>query len=299
MDSTDTLVELFNSANSGGSDYGASYHQTWIECGRKGQLKEADKAARLLPVVDGDETVEEVGAPADKINSLFVGIYAHKLWEGRIKRQLGEDLVWDSRAHVFNPSFLKAIEVYKNYISHWNWLTDRFGCEIVGTEVSLGSGRVADLVQNVLGGPYTGRADCIINIIDPDLCEHNTGLRLLPGRYIYDLKTGKTHGSNDAALYQDGIQGLGYLWLDTLERGEEGALGMVFDRVIWGHKVTTIEKSYAAYVAYPRLESEEVLRAMVGASNYNRANPLPNPFACKDKFGGTCWYKLAGKCSGF
>lgn len=298
MSDTEALVELFNSANSGPSPYGESHHKVWIECGRKAQLAQSDRENRLALAAEDIEP--EIGSERpDKVSSLMVGVYAHKLWEGRIKRQFGADLVWDSRDTVFNASFRQALQVYADYVRHWGFIEQRFGCEIVGTEVSLGGPAVADQVVEKLGGPYTGRADCIVNITDPDTCERNTGLRLLPGRYIYDLKTGEKHGSDDATLYGSGIQGKGYLWLDTLENGEASAQGMIFDRVVWGHKTVTREKAYAAYVTYPDINTEEIVGAMVKLSARSKREPMPNPLACKDRFGRVCWFKTSGRCQGF
>lgn len=291
MSDTEQLIELFNTADSGPSPFGTSHHEAWIECGRKAQLREQERD-------DPEDEAEDTSDPT-KVSNLKVGIYAHKLWEGRIKRQLGADLIWDARAEVFNASFLKALDLYRNYFRIWGSIEERYGCRVLGTEVSLGGPAVTERVQERLGGPYTGRADAIIEVIDPDKAHRNTGLHLLPGKYIYDLKSGKKHGTNDQELYADGLQSKGYLWLHALEYGEDSALGFVADRVIWGHTVTDRVKSYAAYCSYPDIFAEEKLRAMIRLSNRSKADPQPNPLACKGDWGRPCWYKVSGKCPGY
>lgn len=293
QDDTEALLSLFNAADSGPSDFGVSHHETWIECGRKGELRQAEKDAA------NDDEAEDVSPDPAVLSKLKVGVFAHKLWEGRTKRQLGDDLIWDARASVFNASFLKAVELYRNYFRIWGSIEERFGCEVLGAEVSLGGPAVAARVIDRLGGPYTGRADATINVIDPDKAKRNTGLILMPGKYIYDLKTGEKRGSDDEAKYRDGLQSKGYLWLDCLEHGDDGALGFIADRVLWGHKVTDREKSYSAYVSYPDIFAEEKLRALIRLSNRSKADPQPNPLACAGKYNRPCFYKTSGRCPGY
>lgn len=292
-DSTETLVQLFNTANSGPSAWGLSTHSDWIECGRRASLRAADRAEAAEVDTSEDD-------PAAGLNGLKIGIYAHKLWEGRVKRLLGDDLVWDARSAVFNVNFIKAIELYRDYHRIWGSVEERFGCMVHGAEMPLGGPVVEAEVLSRLGGPWTGRADVVVTVVDPDKALTNTGLHLMPGRYLYDLKTGKKHGSDDKGLYEDGYQAKGYLWLDCLELGEQSAIGMIHDRVIWGHKETTKAKSYAAYVAYPDIFAEEKLRALVRLSMRSQADPQPNPNACKSQWGGRdCYFKTAGRCPGF
>lgn len=295
QDDTEALVALFNKADSGPSPWGISTHGDWVECGRRASLRAAERAAKAEEA-DAPQAENEDG----DASALKVGIYFHKLMEGRILRQLGTDLVWDARAEAFNVNFLEAIRLYREYHRVWGSVEERWGCRVVGAEIPLGmSGDVpSPVVVSRLGGPLTGRMDAVIEVVAPEKALANTGLVLMPGRYILDWKTGKAHSSSDEAKFVHGLQAQAYLWLDTVEHGEGGALGMVFDRIV-SHKVITREKSYAAFVAYPQMDSEERLRAMVQLSMRSQANPMPNPLACPGQFGRQCWFKTSGQCKGY
>jgi hypothetical protein len=296
-DDTEALLALFNSADHGPSQWGLSTHGDWIDCSRRAQLKAAERAVRAESLEAGEEVVE-IGSK--KLNYMKVGLHAHKLFEGRILRQLGTDLIWDARAGVFDMHFLEAVRLYRAYHKHWTSIEEKWGCKVIACELPLGaSEEVSAEVIRRLGGPLTGRADAIIDVIYPEKARANTGVVLLPGRYIFDYKCSKSHGSHDDVKFgPDNLQAQAYLWLDLLERGEGGALGTIFERLI-GHQTITKVQSYASFVVYPQLEAEDRLRATVQASLYNQANPHANPLACIDFFGKQCWFKTNGTCKGY
>jgi hypothetical protein len=154
-------------------------------------------------------------------------------------------------------------------------------------------------VKSILGGYYTGRADAIIEITDPSVALRNTGLTLMPGRYILDHKTSKAKsGKDDEKFSSRNMQAASYLWLDALENGENGAVGLIFDRLFL-HKDLEKVKSYGAYVAYPQLDTEDRLRSMIAIGLRNQAHPLPDPNACVGLYGDICIFKKLGTCPGY
>lgn len=292
-DDTEALLNIFNRQDHGPSPWGLSTHGGWVGCGKKASLKQRDKdlidaGLQEAPVADGE-----------KLKYLHVGLHTHKLFEGRLLRKLGTDLLWDARGAVFDINFLEAVRLFRAYHNHWGSIEERWGAEILAAEYGLGEGQVAESIIKKLGGPLTGRADAIINVRDPAKVFANTGHHLLPGRYILDYKTSKMITAKDGEKFgPDNLQAQAYLWLDTMKHGEEGALGCIFERLI-GHQVITKEKSYASYVVYPQMDSEERLRALVQLSMASQANPRPNPLSCTGFYGDVCWYKRSGQCQGY
>ncbi len=298
-DDLEILLECFNNINGGPSPWGISTHSDWIECGRRAALRAIERAEKREIIEEDDPPDPGVQIYAKKLNYMKVGLYGHKLFEARILRRLGTDLLWDARATAFSPEFLEAIRLFRAYHANWISLEEKWGCTVVGAETLLGGPTVDAHVRNKLGGPLTGRADCVIDIIDPDRALANTGHHLLPGRYIVDYKFSGRHGPKDESKFgPDNLQAQDYLWLDTIEHGEQAAVGVIFERII-GHKEIVKSKSYASFVVYPQMDSEERLRAMVTLSVRNQQDPQPNPTACTDPFGRECYFKYSGQCRGY
>ncbi len=301
-DDTDFLVELFNNIQGGPSPWGISTHSDWIECGWRAHLRAIERALKR-EVPDGDDAPEPgVAEVSRKLNYMRVGLYGHKLFEGRILRGLSRDIIWDARASAFDQELIEAVRVYRGYHANWGSIEEKWGCEIIGAETLLGGLAGTELAARVaalFGGPLTGRADCVINVIDPEPAFRNTGHHILPGRYIFDYKFSARHGPKDDIKFGPGsLQAQAYLWLDAVEHGEEAALGTIFERVI-GHKEISKAKSYGSYIVYPHLRADKRLRAMVRLSMLHQANPQPNPTACTDAFGRECYFKYSGQCQGY
>lgn len=300
VDMTDMLLTLQNSADSGPSPFGSSYYSDAITCGRKAQLNAANKAQRALDELEGEAV--DPSDPDKWPSSLRVGIHLHKIMEARFKRQLGADAIWDARAETFNLNFRDALKIYRGFHTTFGSIEDYLGCEVVGAEVGLGLDQ--DRVKERLGGPFTGRADLVVNVVDPEKAHANTGLFVMPGRVIVDYKSGKAHGSvdkesgknKDELKYVESIQCLGYLWLDELDRPEDHALSMVFLRMI-NHSVVN-RKSFAAYMGLRDPNAETKLRNFIAISNMMRNAALPNVTACRDGWGRKCWFATNGTCQG-
>lgn len=298
-DDTEMLLELFNRTDHGPSAWGLSTHTEWTKCGKRAEFKANERAARLAVLADGAAPDNHVDQ--DKLSYLYVGLHFHKLMEARILRQLGNDLIWDARASAFDINFLEAIRLYRGYHANWGSLEERWGCRVLAAELGLGEGPTEDKVVAALGGKLTGRADAVIEIVDPERAKHFTGHDIMPGRYIFDYKTSKAHGSGDAEKFGPrNLQAQAYLWLDTVEHGAEGAVGCIFERVI-GHKELIASKSYASFVVYPQMDASDRLRALVELSNASQANPRHNPLMCDnvDGYGRPCWFGVSGQCRGY
>lgn len=299
---TDYLLHLFNNIDGGPSPWGISTHTDWIECGHRARMRAIERALKR-EIPDGEDVPEPgVAVVAKKLNYMRVGLYGHKLFEGRILRKLSKDIIWDARASAFDLEFIEAIRLYKAYHANWGSIEEKWGCAILGAEQLLGGEEgspTAEAVAASLGGPLTGRADCVINITDPARVLANTGLHVLPGRYVFDYKFSSRHGPKDDLKYgPDNLQAQAYLWLDAVEHGEDSAIGVIFERII-GHREISKAKSYASYVVYPQMDGEERLRAVVTLSMRSQQDPQPNPTACMDAYGRPCYFKYSGQCRGY
>lgn len=286
------LIGIFNALDHGPSPWGMTTHSMWAECGKKGRLHEE----KLLASPYGTRTAFR---PEYK-SSMTVGLDLHKLFEARYTSKLGKDLIWDARLDTFDVHFREALRVYTAYHSTWGSIEEKWGCEILEVETEVGTAPgVEDRVVHLLGGPLTGRKDLVINIVDPEHALRNTGIHLLPGRYIFDHKYSTENKKTDVIKFgPENLQAKTYLWLEAVELGEHGAQGTIFER-FFGHVKLLKDKSYASYVVYPGENDQEILRAVVQLSMAHREKPLPNPHACRDQWGRECYLKTLGVCPGF
>lgn len=293
--STDPRVFVMSSH--GPSPYGLSYWSTWRECGRKASLKAAEQA-KGLPIVDDDAEPETVANVENyKLQMLWVGLYVHAMQEFITERGiLATDVVWPEHL-AGDINFREAVRLFLGYHARWGSIEERWGCRILGVEVPLGE-KDLETVARILGGPFTGRADAIIEVVDSSKALRNTGLALIPGRYVLDYKCSKAKNKKDEVKFSSrNLQSCGYLWLDALEQGEGGAIGTIFDR-IYAYKKLDAE-AYGAYVAYPQLDTEERLRAVIAVGQRNMREPLPDSSACENFFGEVCFFKRSGVCAGY
>lgn len=298
MNAAQTLdPRIFTMVDHGSSPFGLSYWSSFMECGKKGRLKEAERAKGVLPILP-DAANEDAPADNDKLSMMRVGIYTHAMFEFIYNAGVAaNDVIWPETL-AGDVNFREAVRLFLAYAQNWGSIEERWGCKIVAVELPLGEAD-PDAVKSILGGPFTGRADAIIEIVDPARARENTGHILMPGRYILDYKTSKARGSTDADKFSSrNLQASGYLWLDALERGEGGALGVIFERM-YLHKIITRDKSYDSYVAWPQTDTQERLRAMVTLGALGRHHGLPNPSACVNFFGEQCYFQKSGACPGY
>lgn len=255
-DVTDLLIQLQNEAHGGPSPFGLSRYKSL-----RSQAKAIEEHGASYVPNPYDPSVQPT-----KLSYLHAGIYGHKLFDCRIKGILGQhdDVVWDARTEAFNPSFREGLRLYRNFHNHWGSLEEYLGCRVVGSEVGLGTeGSLQMLIHERLGGPLTGRADAIVDITDPATCAKNTGMHVMPGRWIIDYKFGRKHDKRDENTYVKGPQCQNYLYLDELERPSNGAVGMLFLRIVGEPEAMSRDTNYAVYMGLPHPEAEEMLRGVV------------------------------------
>lgn len=282
-----TYQALLDAPKGGASSRGLTYHGRNLECPKKARLNEVYKA-----LTEGDEVV---AADGPKLNWMHVGIYGHKLFElyqqGKVTAPV--DVPGEAPA-----ALREAARIWNAFHAIHGSVEEFLGLTLQGAEVPLGeTPEVADEVRRRLGDVLTGRLDAVGTVVNPDALYTNTGQYLLPGRWIIDWKFGQKHGAGDALKFSTSLQAANYCFLDELHNPGQGALGVIFVRLI-GHK-NIDQGSFVVYVCPRQEHDEERLRSAVQLSMVMEQTGLGNPMACVDAFGRECFFRTQGICPGY
>ncbi len=297
-----TLYKTIQSTPHGGSEFGLSKYRVATHCGYKAYL-DAQKP-QMVAVVD-DHPAQD----GEKLNALKVGILYHTLHELRLRGQMPDE-VWDLSDPAWSGEFIEALRLYRGYIRHFGSLQERFGAELISTELDLPADETLQAaVIEKFGAPLTGRADSVIRVVNPQQALQNCKLMLEPGVYIHDFKTSATRNSIHEFEFTSGLQGSAYLYLYNLMHPEEPAKGIIFD-VIYKHKELRIapvfdakgkmksNSSFEAFLQWSCVDDEAKLLNLVALARRNLNDQTKNPAHC---FSSTrpCEYYLNGECGGF
>lgn len=288
----------------GSSGRGVSYYRAWnASCGKRAFL-------------DNKRTEEgferEHRTDARGFSYFDVGVYYHLLHEIAARGQLPDE-AWDVD-EALDVNFIEAVRLFQGWKKAFGTIEEKYGCAILGAEIPLPETDMGkQAAKRMLGGELTGRADLVIQVIDPEAAqrntctEHSSGLVLSKGVYILDFKTAGKYSESDYFKYQHDLQARAYLTLYNLEHKDRPAKGMIFDQLIKhthfshtpihaGSKLKQ-HSSFHAYVQMVNSEDVPVLSAMVQNGLRNMANPKANPTACIGLF-ETCPHLLSGECRG-
>lgn len=288
--STEFIHKLL-SATGGPSTAGISYYSRLMECARRANLNEAQKAQMAL-----DGLVPEPPKPnPNKVVGTERGSAFHLLQEALAHGILGQVSVVDARAAVFSPSQKAALEAFRLWRDRWDTPEAKYGSKMLHVEYDLGHlpEEQAEIVRRI-GGPLTGRADQV-HEFSMDACATtfaNTGILLPePGVYALDWKSAdRTKGEGHTFSY--GLQAQCYMWLYNLRFPENPMKGIIFD-------VTLCQKiqAYEHFLVSANPAGEEMLRRYVTEAIRRRDLDVPDVGACVDYLTGkTCWWLDRG-CS--
>lgn len=293
----ETIYKTVQSTPHGGSPNGMSRWTKAPKCGRMARLSELQKEAREA-------------AGKGEFNPLDVGTFYHALHECGATGQL-DSAIWDCTDEMLaNIDWMEAVRLYRAYIRDWGSVAERWGAEILGTEVAIPSTPEGEKIAlEYFGEPVTGRMDCLIRIVRPDLAKENTGLDLKAGIYILDFKTAASRKDNYAWEFGYGLQSAAYLSLYNMEHQSEPAQGMLFDQIYKHSDVSKFSKlkkdgsilresSYQAYLAEPREDDVRIIGSLVQLGRRNYEENLANPAHCLSGF-KPCYYFTAGYCKRF
>jgi hypothetical protein len=295
------LFRVIQSHSHGGSSSGKSFWEKAAKCGRDANLsikhKEQAAAARAAEL----EQTEEIDA-------METGTYFHALQENGLRGQL-EATIWDQTDEAYDMHFNEAVRLYRGYVAAWGSVLERFGAELIGVEVPLGSDpAVAGRILQKYGHPLTGRADAIIRIVDADKCYANTGLLLAQGsKYLFDHKSAGQRNQKQDYEFTFGNQAITYCLLYNEEYPTDPVEGFVFDLTV-RHKTLRKEpeldkngklragKSFHAFLAQVLAGDDEIVRNLMRIGAHNMANDLANSAQCFSGFRPCFWF-TNGVCS--
>lgn len=299
MLSASELYQTIQSTPHGGSEFGLSKYRVATHCGYQAWLD----SQKPLKAFDDQATT------SDKLDGRKIGTYYHMLQELSLRGQM-ENEVWDLTDPAWNPEFIEALRLYRGYVKAFGSMLERFGAELIGTELELpGDETIQQLVVDKFGASLTGRADSVIRVVNPQQALQNTKLMLEPGVYIHDFKTASARNNIHDYEFTSGMQGSAYLYLYNLMHPDEPAKGVIFD-VIYRHKELRTQAvfdskgkvkshpSFAAFLQWPHISDEDKLLNLVALAKRNLEAKTKNPAHCFSS-AVPCEYYLSGECGGF
>lgn len=298
----DEVFKLVQDFKHGGSTHGMSKWETAAKCGRKANLKVIHRE-RL------DSARRQEVENAEEVEALETGTYYHALQENGLRGQL-EGAVWDQTDEAYNIHFTEAVRLFRGYQDAYGSALKRWGANLVGVEIPLGGEPGSDLaleIERRMGAPLTGRADAIIEIVDPAVALENTGLDLEPGCYLLDFKTAKQKNSKQDWQFTFGNQEIAYTLMYNVEHPEAPIKGFLFDLVVRHVKLrkepeldkngkVKAGKSFYAYLAQALDGDEAIIRALLDAGAQNMAADRANPAECFSGFGACPFFEM-GICN--
>lgn len=283
---TEVMSVYQNIQRTGGSGRGVSYWSVPAMCGRKRRLMSEHP---------------EVDTIVDR-TALDTGTYYHALKEMWLKGAMPENFIIDADP-VQDMEWGEALRLFD--FSRCMFPRDYWG-EIVAVELKMPiDENHAEKVKAFFGhAEATGACDLVVrmNAADVSRIEADRAIELNgPGVYIVDHKTSAARKSEMDARrdYTSSMQCLTYMQMLGL-RISEPVKGMIFDVLVKHKNLRRYEEgrggaSVQTFVAFPREEDKEIVRAAFDYALTQRQQNMPNPFACYD-YGRECVFLSRGLC---
>lgn len=240
--------------------------------------------------------------PISDHTALDTGIYYHALKEFWLTGQVPDGVVIDADP-VQDMEWGEALRLFNWHRSEFP--RDYWG-EIVAVELKMpiNEDHAKKVVEWIGHDESTGACDLVVKMSEADVERIQVDREVElngPGIYIVDHKTSASRKSDtDArASYLSSMQCLKYMHMLSLAFNEP-IRGMVFDVLVKHKSLRRCSdgrngSSVQTFVAVPKAEDANIVKAAIAYGMHQREHNLANPFACFDH-GRECVFLSRGLC---